>query len=413
MIKEPIFKGFSSKIYQYILSIMIILMYICVCIEADIYIPAFPQMIEYFGVAEYEIQLVLGVNFLSLCTAVLIVGPLSDCYGRRIVVLIGLALFMLASIILVEIDNFRILLFWRFIQGSAAAVPMVCAGAMLVDTYKGEKVSKLLGMINAVITAAMAGAIVLGTYLSEAYGWRANFIAVMLISIIAFIFFLLFIEETLDVSSRRKLNLVIIFQSYLKVSKSLAFLCYYLFACFPFIIIILYTANFATIFVQHIGVSLESYIYHQLLIMGVFIIFSTLSILLITKRGIDFTKNIGGIISIIGTACLFITSIIDHTQATLVYIAIAIIIAGGSLMSGTFGMKALSIFSEMNGVALASCAIIRFFLLVILLFVSEIYFDGTILPVALIILAYAIVAASLYIYLIKTGKVKLNQGDAA
>ena len=93
-----------------------------------------------------------------------------------------------------NVFGFNALLLWRFIQGVAAAVPMVCAGAMLIDTYSGEKVSKLIGMINAVITAAMAGAPVLGAYLSEVYGWRANFIAVMIISIIAFLVYLLFIE---------------------------------------------------------------------------------------------------------------------------------------------------------------------------------------------------------------------------
>lgn len=413
MIKEPIFKNFSPLIYQYILSVMVILMYICVCAEADIYVPAFPQMIKYFGVEEYQIQLILGVNFLSLCIAGLVVGPLSDAYGRRIVILYGLAFFMLTSVILAAIDDFNILLFLRFLQGIAAAVPMVCAGAMLIDTYSGEKVSKLIGMINAVITAAMAAAPVVGAYLSEEYGWRANFIAVMIISIIAFLFFLLFIEESLLISARRRFDLVRILKDYTIILKSLPFLCYCLLACYPFIVIVVYIANLSIIFVNHLGIALEDYSYYQATTMGVFVIFSYLSVWFIGKKGLDFTKNIGGIISIIGTISLLIVSVFYHTNAVAICFSMGIIAAGGSLMSGTFGMKTLSIFPEMNGTALAACTAIRIFLVAIFVFISEIYFDGTILPVALIIMSYAMVTIILYVYLIKSGKVKLNQAGAA
>jgi MFS transporter, DHA1 family, multidrug resistance protein len=413
MIKQPIFRNFSPKIYQYILSVMVILMYICVCAEADIYVPAFPQMIKYFGVAENEIQLVLGVNFLSLCLAAIIVGPLSDTYGRRKVILYGLAFFMLTSIVLVAVDDFKTLLYIRFAQGLAAAVPMVCAGAVLIDTYSGAKVSKLIGMINAVITAAMAAAPVVGAYLSEAYGWRANFVAVMIISIIAFLFFLLFIEESLPISLRRKLNLVAILKDYLTISKSLPFLCYCLLACYPFITIVVYITNLSVIFVNHLGMALEDYSYYQATTMGVFVIFSYLSVWMIGKKGLDFTKNLGGIISIIGTVSLFLVSVLDYTNAVAICISMGILAAGGSLMSGTFGMKTLSIFPEMNGTALAACTVIRLFLVAMFVFVSEIYFDGTILPVALIIVAYAAVSLGLYVYLIKSGIIKLNQGEAA
>ena len=50
MLEQPIFRNFSSGVYQLLLSAMVIIMYICVCAEADIYVPAFPQMIKYFGI---------------------------------------------------------------------------------------------------------------------------------------------------------------------------------------------------------------------------------------------------------------------------------------------------------------------------------------------------------------------------
>ena len=100
MFTSPLFKNFSEKSYLFILLSMVIIMYTCVCAEADIYVSAFPQMIKYFDVAENEIQLVLSINFLGLCLASLIAGPLSDSFGRRKVILYGLALLAISSIIL-------------------------------------------------------------------------------------------------------------------------------------------------------------------------------------------------------------------------------------------------------------------------------------------------------------------------
>ena len=61
MIIEPVFRNFSPKVEQFILVSLVILMYICVCAEADMYVPAFPQMIKYFGIDESEIQQVLVI----------------------------------------------------------------------------------------------------------------------------------------------------------------------------------------------------------------------------------------------------------------------------------------------------------------------------------------------------------------
>ncbi len=390
MIAEPIFRNFSEKTYEFVLSGLVILIYILVCAEADIYVPAFPQMIKYFNIAENEIQLVLSLNFFGLCIASLISGPLADSFGRRSIILSGLFLLMVSSIILVCVSNFKILLFWRFIQGLSAAVPMVCAGAMIFDKFSGDRASKLIGFLNAVITAAMALAPVVGAYISEAFNWRANFIVVMILSIISFIGFLLLIQESLDSKLKRKFNFPSILKDYCTVMKSAKFICYVLIACFPFITIIVYITNLSIIFINHLGIDLSIYSYYQATTMGTFVIFSLLSVKLIEKKGIDFTKNLGGIVSIIGSLGLFFTSLIDHTSVLFICASMAILAAGGSMMTGVFGMKALSIFPQMNGTALAACTAIRLFMISLFVSLSEVFFDGTIMPIAFLIMAYTI-----------------------
>ncbi len=91
---------------------------------------------------------------------------------------------------------------------------------------------------------------------------------------------------------------------------------------------------------------------------------------------------------------------IDHTSALFICFSMGILAAGGSMMSGTFGMKCLSIFPEMNGTALAVCTAIRLFLIAVFVLITEIYFDGTIVPVAIIIMSYTIFSACFYSWLV-------------
>ena len=399
MIIEPVFNKFSPKVEQFILVSMVILMYICVCAEADMYVPAFPQMIEYFKIDESKIQQILVINFIGLCISSIIVGPLSDSYGRRIVTLSGLSLFMISSIILVTLDDFNAVIFWRFIQGVAAAIPMVCSGAMIIDKYSGKS-SQLVGAINAVITAAMAIAPMVGAFISEKFDWRANFICIMILSIMAFLGFLLTVKESLASNLRRPLNLKAIFKDYITVLSSLKFNTYMLLACSPFITILVYIFNLSVIFVNHLGMKLEVYSLAQASTMTSFVIFSLLSIKLIAKKGVDFTKNIGAVLLFLGAFGLFITSLVDHTDAIIICVFMAILAAGGSFMAGTFGMQALGIFPQINGVAMAACTSMRLLLISLFVYLTEVFFNGTIIPVALIIFAYVLSAFGLYILLL-------------
>jgi DHA1 family bicyclomycin/chloramphenicol resistance-like MFS transporter len=185
------------------------------------------------------------------------------------------------------------------------------------------------------------------------------------------------------------------------------FICYTLLACLPFITIIVYITNLSVIFINHLGISLADYSYYQASTMGTFVIFSLSSVKLIAKKGIEFTQNLGLFLAVIGAIALFIVSLVDLTSVMFICISMGILAAGGSMMSGTFGMRAISIFPQMNGTALAACTAIRLFLIATFVFLTEIYFDGTILPVAIIITSYTVLTACFY------GWLKLNQGDAA
>lgn len=397
MFERPIFQNLPSKTTDIALILIVTFMYVLTCAEADIYVPAFPQMIQHFSVAENQIQLILSINFAGLCIAGLFTGPLSDSFGRRKVLLGGLFLFIISSIGCVFTDEFQMMLLWRLLQGIAASVPMVIGAATFIDKYSSEKAGQLIGMMNSIISASMAGAPIAGAWISQAFNWRANFVVILALALMTFAGTLLFIEETLPAAKRKPFHPSAVAKDYLKLSKSFDFLCYTLIVNFPFTAVVVYIANLSIIFINHIGMSLEKFSYYQATTMGTFIIFSLLSIKLIGKKGIDYTKNVGGLFALFGSIGLFTTSQIDVQDVNMISLFMAFIAAGGAMMAGTFGMKALSIFPEINGTAMAMMTAIRQLLAAGLVILSEFLFDGTIAPIATIIMSYAAIATICYI----------------
>ncbi|MEI8295027.1 MAG: MFS transporter [Alphaproteobacteria bacterium] len=299
MFNNPFFSKLSAKTYDVTLVGLVIIMYIALCAEADMYVPAFPQMIEHFGVAENKIQLILSINFGGLCLAGLVAGPLSDSYGRRKVLLGGLLLFVISSAGCCLANSFNIMLLWRLLQGVAASVPMVIGAATVFDKYSAEKAGQITGMANSVISASMAGAPVVGAWITQIFNWRVNFVIILALAIISFIGTWLFIEETLPSDKRKPFHWTTIRKDYLRLSRSFAFIVYSLIANFSFVVIVVYIANLSVVFVNHMGMGLEKFSYYQATTMGTFIIFSLLSVKLIAKKGLDYTKNLGGVLAIV------------------------------------------------------------------------------------------------------------------
>src|SRR6185312_9684941 len=135
---------------------LLVLSLVCCWIEVDISVPGFPDMAKYFNTTDATIQLTIAYNFLGFCLASLIWGPLSDCYGRRKIMVIGNALLAIGASLCVFAPSIHFLLLARLIQGIGASTSAIVATAMIADSYKGVTASRLIGIMNAVATTLIA-----------------------------------------------------------------------------------------------------------------------------------------------------------------------------------------------------------------------------------------------------------------
>lgn len=138
----------------------------------DMYLPAIPRMAQELGAPIGQVQLTLSSYLLALATGQPLYGPLSDRFGRRLPMALGLLLFGLASLGCALAQNIELLVGLRFLQGLGASALMVVGRAMVRDLCTGPTAVRMLALMMMVIGVAPVLSPVFGAYISEVASWR-------------------------------------------------------------------------------------------------------------------------------------------------------------------------------------------------------------------------------------------------
>jgi DHA1 family bicyclomycin/chloramphenicol resistance-like MFS transporter len=149
-------------------------------ISTDLYLPSLPSLAHYFAVGVDDIQLTLSVFLVGLATGQLVYGPLSDRFGRRPVLLVGLAIYVAASVVCMLSPSVAVLVAARFVQALGACVGPVLGRAIVRDVYGREGAARTLAYMSAAMALAPAIGPILGGFLEDWFGWRINFLALVL-----------------------------------------------------------------------------------------------------------------------------------------------------------------------------------------------------------------------------------------
>jgi MFS transporter, DHA1 family, multidrug resistance protein len=141
-------------------------------ITTDLYLPALPSLTEGFAAPLSQAQLTLTTLLLAFGTSQLVWGPLSDRFGRRPVLLCGLAAYTLASAACALAASMPLLIVWRTMQGAAMGAAVVGARAIVRDLYTLETGARMMsrGLSGLGVIACMSAP--LGGLLSDLWGWR-------------------------------------------------------------------------------------------------------------------------------------------------------------------------------------------------------------------------------------------------
>jgi len=149
----------------------------------NVFLPSLPGMAVYFGVPYATMQLSVALYLALSAVLQVLIGPISDRYGRRKVVLTALVLFLIATIGTLTAPNATAFLMFRMAQAVVAA-GIVLSRAVVRDMVSDERAASMIGYVTMGMSLVPMIAPVIGGVLDEAFGWKANFALLLVLGII-------------------------------------------------------------------------------------------------------------------------------------------------------------------------------------------------------------------------------------
>lgn len=163
--------------------------------EIDLFTPSFPELQDKFDLSPFLVEGLLSINLIGFCFSLFFIGGLADRYGRRIIILIGLIVFSIASIFCVFAESYNVLLIGRFFQGVGVAAPATLCFLIVADSYPIKQQQYLYSLLNGLVSISIAVAPIIGSIITIHYYWQGNFIALLILGVIVLCMTLIFVPN--------------------------------------------------------------------------------------------------------------------------------------------------------------------------------------------------------------------------
>ena len=187
--------------------ILVSIMFGMIAFGTDTMLPAFPNIAKDLNLSNVnKAQLIISSFILGTGIGQLISGPISDTFGRKPIITIGLGIFIIACGIAYYAKSLELMLVARFIQGLGVSAPRTVTMALIRDLYSGRKMAQVMSLAMAIFVLVPALAPSLGQVLFINFGWRSIYIAFIFFALLGLIWLNLRQPETLPISERKKLK---------------------------------------------------------------------------------------------------------------------------------------------------------------------------------------------------------------
>lgn len=226
-------------------------------LSIDMYLPALSAIATDFNVPLSLVQLSLASYFVGIATGQMIYGPLTDKYGRKPPLYVGLVLYALASLACALTDSAEGLIVYRFIQALGSCAGMVIGRAVVRDLYRPHESAKVFSMMMLIMGVAPILAPLLGNVFNSMFGWRSIFWTLAIISFVTLIAIHYFLKETHVRDESYKISET--FKTYWEVLQDRQFTGFTFSLSFIYAGMFAYITGSSFVFIEHFGLSANQY----------------------------------------------------------------------------------------------------------------------------------------------------------
>ena len=221
----------------------------------DMYLPAIPDMAIALNTNEGAVQLTLMTFFVGLMLGQLMYGPLSDKFGRKPLITLGLGIFLIGSIGCALAQTITQLQWLRFLQGFGGSIGMVIAFAIIKDSYTGAAVSKMMSLIIAVVGVTPVLAPIAGDFLQTVGSWHTIFWFMAIYAVLLALAASFLLPESRTPAAREGVMLSRTLHNYGRILIDKRFIPFTLASCFAQGAFFAYLGGSASVFISEYGLS--------------------------------------------------------------------------------------------------------------------------------------------------------------
>ena len=314
----------------------------------DIYLPALPQISETFHVEHALAQDTITWFLFAMGVGQLFAGPLADKLGRRTVALGGISIYAVSACLAWAAQSIDMMLMARLLQGLGACATSVAAFATVRDLFGPEKSGKMISYLNGAICFIPALAPILGSWLTQEFGWRSNFsfMAGFAVVVGAILFFQM--KETNPATEK-----VAVFklERYWSVLKTPSFIFHASLCLMAMAVILAYVTSAPVVLMENLGMSMNEFTF-WFGINAAFNIIAAFSAPKFMDRFGTYKTLVVGIL-LLGLAGTIMLVLANHATALAFMFPIFLSSVGFAWILGASAGKALEPFGDRAGTAAA------------------------------------------------------------
>ncbi|MFK4805147.1 multidrug effflux MFS transporter [Microbacterium sp. ZW CA_36] len=348
-----------SPLLRRLLPTLLLLLTVFGPISMDLYLPALPALTAELDAATSVAQLTVTACLIGLAGGQLIAGPLSDRFGRRGILLVGIVAYIVTSVLCAISPTVELLIVARFVQGLAGGVGIVIAQAAGRDIYAGGALIRFYGRLTVIGGLAAIVGPLLGGMLNAVTDWRGLFGFLAAIGALILIATLLVFRETLPVALRSRGGFAQTMSDFRTLLSDRVFLGAVLNQGFLYAALFAYLSG-ATFVLQDIyGLSPMGYALAFGLNSAGFMTFGYLAGRAAERWSIVGTLAIGILVAALGAAGLLVAGL-TAVPLWVVIVALFLLAAGVAISSPPATTLALVEYPQIAGTASSLLGMVRF-----------------------------------------------------
>lgn len=364
-------------------------------------LPLLPQLAESLSAPIQLVQYTLTAFIAGKALGMLVYGPLSEIYGRRRFMLIGLTLYMMGSGLSMIATQIELMIALRFFQGLGVSATLLMGRAIINDTYRHNKAANVFGYLFASAGFIISLLPILGGFIASFNQWRIGFAGMVVYSALITLFMIRFLPETRVVYEAKTLSLTRILKDYSTVLKNPIFLGYLLASALTVAGESGYHTASAFIMIETYGVSEKTFGLMSSALMIAHLAGAALCGKLALTRGITTLCGLG-LGTLIGAALvLLVSSLLGANTPAIIQFAMMLYFFGTGFISTTSAVGVVQPFPKLIGTAMAFALFLEFSLSAIGSFISSGFSVANLLPFATLLLVLTTLALTVWFLLIR------------